>query len=161
MYVISPLEAEVMTTVDVPASNVRRELVSEFMDTLPPSQTKAFPLTLSEVCLSGLNGVEDVDNAVPPRPPPPVPPRSPSTPLRVSVTEVGGFPDDKGLDKISVLEQEVLVLREETKQQAKTMQHLQRKLGKYESVSKARKVRNGIVCVQEYLCIPSHRYQYR
>ena len=123
----------------VTTGNVRRELVSQFND---PPLCKLHPSTPSEESLLLMNGVGDDEvetDCVPVRPPPPLPPRSPGSPLHVSAAEVGGYSAERD-EKLEKLEQELAALREEKAAQAKSMKHMQRKLGKYEAIIRGRKV---------------------
>ena len=125
---------------------VRRGLSSEFNSPLGedlPGKQPGRQVT-PEKSPTMTNGDVQDNIATPPRPPPPIPHRTSNAPLRVSVTEVGGFPADGGEGKIKLLEQEIAALKKEARSREKCIRKLEHKLDRHESISKAKKVWLGM-----------------
>lgn len=120
---------------DITTDHVRRGLMSQFNQTSPQKElTKSLALiTNGELSKQSSSGPD-----TPPRTPPPIPPRSP---LCVSVTEIGGLPDEQGEGaQIKLLQEEIAKLKQEAKLKDKTVNKLQRKLQKHDDTNKAKKV---------------------
>lgn len=122
------------------------------------AQEDFHPSSHSEESLPTMNGdlsEDQSDQGAPPRPPPPVPPRSPGSPMRVAVTEVGGFPavDREADRKLERLQQEIAALKKEAKAKEKNMRKLQHKLDKYEATSKAKKVFTSVFVYGATVCV--------